>query len=639
MIRNWRDIVKDREFVVFFLTLVPLAYYGIQFYLPFHSFAEGYSIVISTSIFLLNWNSRKIAPNNLFMILGIGLLFSAILDTFHMLNYYGMGVFSFSNEKNYPTQFWIAARFMQVLTFVIAPLFFRRESVVKYFFPFALIYSVISIYTIFTGTYPDCFVPETGLTKFKIYSEISINALVIVSFLLFRKMRNDIDSRSLNCLYYSLIALFISEAAFMTYTDVYDVRNLVGHIFKIISAFFVYRGVLQLSLSEPLAVIFRSAKEEQDRLGVEKNNLQKELLTHISYLNLYKKALDASSIFVVTDKEGVIEYVNDAFLKISQFDRNELIGKTHRVVNSGHHDLPYFENLWQTITAGEIWSGETKNRAKDGTEYWVWGIIVPFKNEHGKIEKFVSVRQDITESKKQREKMIQLEKLSAVGELSAKILHDTMNPLSIIKSSTMLLRRNILNKEYERLDETIDYIDQSADRIQDLFSSLRENLARKNSVNTVDGSVKLSIHKIIDSSILYFKEDPRFSTPVIEIENNTNPDHFVLGKQFQLVQVFLNLLNNSYDEIKGFDDRWIKVRSEVQGLSLVIHFSDCGARVSSEIAKKMFDSFFTTKGEKEGTGLGLAICREILHQMKGHIEINKRSENMEFLIKLPLYIE
>lgn len=235
--------------------------------------------------------------------------------------------------------------------------------------------------------------------------------------------------------------------------------------------------------------------------------------------------------------------------------------------------------------------------------------------------------------------MIQLEKLSAVGELSAKILHDTMNPLSIIKSSTMLLRRNILNKEYERLDETIDYIDQSADRIQDLFSSLRENLARKNSVNTVDGSVKLSIHKIIDSSILYFKEDPRFSTPVIEIENNTNPDHFVLGKQFQLVQVFLNLLNNSYDEIKGFDDRWIKVRSEVQGLSLVIHFSDCGARVSSEIAKKMFDSFFTTKGEKEGTGLGLAICREILHQMKGHIEINKRSENMEFLIKLPLYIE
>ncbi len=110
-------------------------------------------------------------------------------------------------------------------------------------------------------------------------------------------------------------------------------------------------------------------------------------------------ALNEHSIVAITDNKGRIKYVNQKFCAISGYTESELIGKDHRIINSGYHDKSFIQDLWQTISAGNVWKGELRNRAKDGSYYWVATTIVPFQNRRGEIVEFVSIRTDITQQK------------------------------------------------------------------------------------------------------------------------------------------------------------------------------------------------------------------------------------------------
>ena len=193
--------------------------------------------------------------------------------------------------------------------------------------------------------------------------------------------------------YYRFSALVRFITALLSWTTVYYLIKFLPVAFSLRS-----QNELQIEIARRMKV-----EEEIRHLNATLEQLVDErtleLRKSLKMTSDYKYALDESSIVTITDQSGIIKYANNNFCKISKYENEELLGQDHRIISSGHHSKEFMENLWATIMNGRIWRGDLKNKAKDGTVYWVDTTIIPFLNEEEKAYQHIAIQSDITERK------------------------------------------------------------------------------------------------------------------------------------------------------------------------------------------------------------------------------------------------
>lgn len=243
-------------------------------YLLFHGLAEIFSIVIAVCIFVLAWNTRRLMENSYLLFLGIAYLFVAFIDILHTLAYTGMNVFP-SSTTNTPTQLWIAARSIESLSLLIAPLFLGRRLRVRLVFYGYTLASLLFIASIFQWkVFPVCFVEGVGLTAFKKIGEYAISLVLLCSIAVLARKRNHFDSGVLRLLVASIVMTIASEFSFTLYADAYGIFNLIGHYLKIVSFFLIYKAIIETGLRHPHELLFRELKQQETELLKYRDHLE-----------------------------------------------------------------------------------------------------------------------------------------------------------------------------------------------------------------------------------------------------------------------------------------------------------------------------------------------------------------------------
>ncbi|MEH7390836.1 PAS domain-containing protein [Bacillus sp. JJ1503] len=337
-----------------------------------------------------------------------------------------------------------------------------------------------------------------------------------------------------------------------------------------------------------------------------------------------KFALDQSSIVALTDEKGIITKVNEKFCEISKYDRDELIGRSHSILNSGHHPKEFFRQLWTTIRRGVVWKGEIRNVAKDGTLYWVDTTIIPFVDEEGNPYQYLAIRNDITETKKTKEILHRQDKLAAVGQLAAGVAHEIRNPLTSMKGYTEFLQMDETNKErLEYFDIILDEIERVNHIVEDFML-----LAKPKSVELKEKN----LIPIMKNVLSLFELEIR--NKQIHLHFECSDDTILIHcDEYRLKQVFINFIKNAIEAMPNGGKLILNTYKNNEYVRISI--TDSGTGIPPEQLKKIGEPFYTTK--KKGNGLGLMVSFHIIESHGGKVNIESElNKGTTFTIELPV---
>jgi PAS domain S-box-containing protein len=395
----------------------------------------------------------------------------------------------------------------------------------------------------------------------------------------------------------------------------------------------------------------------------------------------YKEAIEKSNIISKTDVNGIITFVNDEFCKISGYTQEELIGSNHNIVRHPDVSASKFKLLWDTINAKNIYKNTVRNRAKDGTTFYVNTTVVPILDEFGEIEEFIAIRYDVTKEvfykqelqrrefeleelnatleKRVEEKTAELQELNAtleqrvkkeiskneekqkvmfwqsrlasLGEMLANIAHQWRQPLTELNLTLFSMKKEALNKndiEVEKLySDSKNIIQNMSTTIDDFTNFFKPNKAQE--YFKIEDSINESL-SILEQ--LLEKEMVSVNVDIEVIE--------VFGIANELSQVLINLFKNSIDAFinSGVLIREIKVSVKRDGEFASIEFQDNAGGINDKRnIYKIFEPYYTTKHKSQGTGLGLFMSKMICEKgLDGSINVESKKSMTVFTIKIPL---
>jgi signal transduction histidine kinase len=340
------------KIIIGILVLIGLAFTTLYSYDLFHSIAETFSIVIACGVFMLVWNSRRFFENNYFLVFGIGFIFIASLDFFHMISYKGMGVFHGINS-DLPTQLWVAARYLEAAVLLVAPFFIRRKVKVPYLTVILAIITILIFLSIFYWhIFPHAFLDVSGLTQFKIISEYIISGMLVLAGYLLYRNRKEFDQNVLNFLLWSIGLSVLSEIFFTSYANVFGWTNMVGHLIRIVSFGLLYEAIIVKTVTNPFRILFRGLKESEIALRKE-IDVRKKVESELIEVNKQKDDFLFQTIHDLRAPTNVIQMILDIYHQRESGPQNREFDKDVKLIERANSQMSgLIEDLFM-IASGE----------------------------------------------------------------------------------------------------------------------------------------------------------------------------------------------------------------------------------------------------------------------------------------------
>jgi PAS domain S-box-containing protein len=351
--------------------------------------------------------------------------------------------------------------------------------------------------------------------------------------------------------------------------------------------------------------------------------LEQQWSANLQQLSDIKRAIDHAAIVATTDVTGRITYVNDKFCEISKYTREELIGQDHRIINSGYHPKAFIRDLWRTIATGRVWHGEIRNRAKDGTFYWVDTTIVPFLDSRDKPYQYIAIRADITARKAAEERLAQQAALARLGQMAAVVAHEVRNPLAGIKGAIQVLlsRRPPADMEVQVMCDVVARIDALSDLINDVMLFARPKPPHP---------TLFDLRPLVLEAIAMVRRDPTGAQLDITLDG---PDMAVTADRDLIRGAVLNLLLNAAQAMGGKGRITVSIGQRNE--RCVLEIRDTGPGIPAELRDSIFEPFFTTKAR--GGGLGLPIARRTAELHGGTLTLAAPHDGgAQFTLTIPL---
>ncbi len=359
-------------------------------------------------------------------------------------------------------------------------------------------------------------------------------------------------------------------------------------------------------------------------------------------LRKLQRAVEQSAhSIVITDKNGIIEYVNPAFTKVTGYTFEEAIGQNPRILKSGKHPPEFYKAMWDTLLQGKVFLSELVNRRKDGSLYWERASIAPIKNEKGEITHFVAIKEDITERKKLEEALQKardeaLEANRFKTQLLGNVSHDMRTPLGGILGYTEMLLDGAFGEPSEGQRQALMRILQSTQHLIDFTNDLL------NQAELESGRIRLNITEFDPRTL--FKVVPSSAAIAeakgLQVHTEIDPrlPQRITGDPYWLRQILANLLSNAVK----FTEKghiWVRLR-QIDDHHWAIEVEDTGEGIPEEAHERIFEPFRQVDGSPQrrhkGSGLGLSIVKQLVDLMHGEIRLQSApGQGSKFTIILP----